>query len=336
MRNCLRGALLVLLPLLVLFLNLPFLTCGVSKAEGGTSEGQLTRAVFEHNGQIYLYDEKARTITQVTSGESKYLPTLSRDKNLLAFAYSRFHTDNLSLQFGILDMRTKKIKNIVLPEQGLDMITEFHWINTQIVGIDCHISPYMAEYFIFDIERGILLKKYTGNLFFVMPDGKSVLYKGPISDEKAGIQVETLYINDTKIYSSNNSAYRIGFPQISPSQKKLVFFERDANDINKNYLVIADVNVAMRTISNIKRIRLTDEVRGVLYFDQENNVYLVNQETAFKANLEAKIFTKAPQIKMKGNNEVLSRKTELLNSTLNRFFKVDKTNHVVISNLQWF
>lgn len=294
----------------------------------------LTKAVFEKEGSIYMYDEQTQNISQLGEDTNpKFLPVMSPNKSKIAFAYSGEKNPEYYVKLGILDLKTNKEKAIKVDDYYTNQITYIEWLDDVNVGVEGHINPSTSEFFIYNSNTGELVKKYTGSLFTVLPDRNSILYKGVIPFFSEKQSPDTLYINDMLVYKSNDISANIGYPQISPDVDKIAFIESNQSSENGT-LVEADLDMDTKTVKNIKKLVIGNEVHGKLKFDEQDYLRIEDDQTTYKLDEDKKALIKTNTAKDEDYEKMVADKHEKLDSAVKKMFG-DNEGFDTVNNLRW-
>ncbi|HCQ90972.1 MAG TPA: hypothetical protein DIU45_16255, partial [Clostridium sp.] len=150
-----------------------------------------------------------------------------------------------------------------------------------------------------------------------------------------------LYINDKLIYEMENNEEQIQDAVISKDYSKIVFktfsLNLETGEV-KDCIYSADFNKDYK-ISNIEKTELPPTVFGNLKLDEENNLYVVNHETAYK--VQGTFFTETEYEEEdleKPTEEKLTKFKQILAKTFPKEFITDylQLDELQIYNIQWF
>lgn len=288
---------------------------------------QLKRAVFEKKGVIYVYNEVDGSVIPIgDQTKSKILPVFSSNYKNIAFAYTKNNGGTYYRKVGIYNTDNKTEKEIEIQNQYINQITYIEWMDNNTIGIEGHINPSTSGFFVIDTSDGKILKQYIGALFTILPDKKSILYRENIPHFSQKTRKESFYIDDSVVYTADNINDRFSYPQISSSSDKIAFVEQ-------NNVVYADLDISNKSISNVMKVDLDNDIKGHMMFDSEDNLVFVSSNTEYKLDINKKNFVKQNREIDKQYAQDIDEKQKKFDESIKRFFKSQEKDD--IKSLTW-
>lgn len=202
------------------------------------------------NDQI-LY--KGETLSD--SVREKLFPTLSPDQQHIAFAYSMISKEGFMKKIGIINLKTKEIVEIPLPDDNLATSwTHIGWFDSENLAVIGHVNPSLESLNKINVKElvasdtlygvGFTWKKTDGLIYYNMPKphfGEGEKGENKILDEKGN-----------QYYQSPKDVIILGGPNYSEDGNNLAFFEQSL-ETGQIQLVTAETNNSEK-LSEIKKV----------------------------------------------------------------------------------
>lgn len=263
--------------LLVLILGLVLVQYTLNaEASTNISEGY-TRAIFEKDEAIYLY-EASKGITLISDPEeSNLFPVLSVDRKQLAYAHPFIdkETNKFGVELSMVNFENNSSHQVELTSDEVNAVMGIDWVGDARIGVEGHVNPSTSKYFVLDAVTGEEINSYVGAFFTVLPN-HSIMYRSFIPYNWEHEYQASYAIDEEEVYTSPNKGDELSYPQLSENYDKIAFVETSIEGIQ--HLVVADFD--LRTISNVQKYKIDDEVTGVLKFSN-GQVGFFDDHTAY-------------------------------------------------------
>ena len=275
-----------ILMLLVILSCIMLTSCGNISNEK-LSDKKYLKAVFERHNKIYFYNEKKKQISELgDKSKKKELLAISPNHKKIAYKYVENSASDLSVIIETLNdgnTETLEVKN-----DGLGAVIELKWINDDRLMITTHINPSVLTYSIYDINSKKQINFAKGILMEIYDDGDKLLYSKTLRNDPN--HKANLYLNDQLIYEMDNTTEKIQSATISEDKSKFAFksigFNEEKQEIEE-YIYKGSLSSDNKS-SNVEKIKMPPIIFGKLQLDNENNLYVVNENTSYK--IEGNLF----------------------------------------------
>ena len=256
---------------------------------------KLTKIAFEKNNNVYLYDEINEQIKSLgDNSKSKDLLNLSPNKTKIVFRYFNEEIAIYPPHIIVYDTQTKNLTDIVIDNKNTQQIMELKWIDNENILVTGHINPSASGYAVYNIKSRAQLISSVGTIRDTNINKKIILYSNTphiFPQPKAN-----LYINNNKIFETNNDKEEIFDGVISKDGKILAFRSWVSNGKNLSgevsaYLNVAKINSDGKAIRDLKKINISSDTTGDIKFDDKNNISIIGEKFIYK--LKAGILIKA-------------------------------------------
>jgi len=242
------------------------------------------QAVFERNGEIYLYDGQKNTIKTLTSG-GKYSPLVSPDNTKILYRKAVYETPNNALIFGVIDISGKEICEITIDTPFSNEIIGMNWVTNSQVAVTTHVNPSTSEYFLYDIIEEKLISRANGGSFAVIPGTDKVIHEKNIPHWSNESVYHSFQIGEEIVYTSNTLDTKLGTPIFSDDLSKMAFVETTKNDdtyenSNSTHLIICDIDLRSLELTQKTKVAIDSNIVGHLTFS-DNVVCFVNSDLVY-------------------------------------------------------
>ncbi|MBU3112948.1 hypothetical protein [Clostridium lacusfryxellense] len=246
---------------------------------------KITKIAFEKNNSIYLYDETNGQIKSPGDNtKSKDLLALSPDKTKIVFRSFDEVKAVYPPHIIVYDIKTQALTDIIVNDNNVQQIIELKWIDNEHILVTGHIDPSASGYGVYNIKSKLEIMSCVGTIIDASINNKNILYSNTphiFPQPKANF-----YLNGNKIFEVSDIKEQILDGVISKDGKMIAFRsgveDKEIKDKTNTYLNIAKINSDGKTISEIKKITITNDTTGNLRFDDENNLSIISDEFLYK------------------------------------------------------
>ena len=299
--------------------NIPSKNNGIKSEEQIINNTKITKIAFEKNNNVYLYDEINGQIKSIGDNlKSKDLLNLSPDKTKIVFRYFNEKKAIYPPHIIVYDIKTGNLTDIVIKNKNVQQIIELKWIDNVNILVTGHINPSVSGYVVYNIKSKAEVISCIGTIRDITINKKNILYSDtphifpPIKSN--------LFLNGNKIFEVKNDKEEIFDGVISKDGKMLAFRSWIINNKNSNeaiaYLNLAKIDSDGKSISNLKKIKISSDTTGDIEFDNKNNISITGNEFIYKleANSLIKVKNSLPkklelsQFQLKKFKQVLAKK----------------------------
>lgn len=343
-----RGAGIIKVALLIIFCALFIvLITGCTKdndnkveEESNKKDLKYTKAVFERNNNIYLYDEEQQQLQPIgDTTRFKELMVLNPDKKRIAYKYS-YEENNPAIEVIIYNIAKNKYDTINIADEELKNIIELKWINKDKIMIIATLNPSVLKYGIYDVNTKQLINSAKGLLMETLNNGELLLYsKTSRSSEK---EKSNLYLGNKLLFEVDNTEEEIQFAKISNDKKQIAFtamiYDLENGGV-KEFLYTGKLDFDKASVSSIKKIAIPSNIVGEPYFDKENKLFIKNEEDTYKIDgtFFSLIETKEEEVVGPSPEQLTGLKKLLKNTFVDEFIEdYLQLDELQIYNIQWF
>ncbi len=308
--------------------------------ENNNKDIKYTKAVFERNSNIYLYDEKQQQLQPIgDTVKYKELMVLSPDKKKIAFKYF-YKENNPTTEVVVYSIGKNKYETIDIEDEELKNIIELKWIDKNRVLIIAALNPSVLKYGIYDVNTKQLINSTKGLLMEVLNNGELLLYsRTSRTGEK---QKSNLYLGDKLLYELDNLGEEVQFAAISNNEKQIAFTTLSYDLENggvKEFLYSGKIDLDKVSITGIKKVDIPSNIIGEPYFDKDDKLFIKNEEACYK--IDGTFFSivenKEEEIIVPSAEQLTAFKQVLKKTFVDEFIEdYLQLDELQIYNIQWF
>lgn len=143
-----------------------------------TQEKLLKKEIYLEGGELYYRSGSGERV-KVDEGREKLNLTIEPggEKAVYNSTISLDSQGKVHGELYLVDMKRGKSKTI--PLEGkllLSSLSRFEWIKGNLLGIEGHVNPSMAIYYVLNIKTLEIIASYEGHSFLWSPDRRSLCY----------------------------------------------------------------------------------------------------------------------------------------------------------------